>query len=304
MADRWFMDGNFAMSPSQFQQLYVIRAPLGASAVSCVYALLSGKTQTIYEILLKAVVDKCDAISYSVDPTTVICDFEQAVINAVTAVLGSHITVHGCFYHLTQSTWRKIQELGLTTAYKDDDNVKHFCGMLDALAFLPLTEVAEGMQHIRASIPTGNGLEALVELVDYFDATYVSGSLRRVQRPVTGFNHCVSVALHRCFRRHCGTSTTRRWQTRTVPTTCASRGTADSPVLWATTTRRYGRWWRLSSRTKHWRLQLSSRKPEDSLRSSESSVRHNSCSRDFCRSALLAAIRRKQSSKRWKDWDI
>ena len=149
MADRWFMDGNFAMSPSQFQQLYVIRAPLGASAVSCVYASLSGKTQRIYQILLKAVVDKCDAISYSVDPITVICDFEQAVINAVTAVLSSHITIHGCFYHLTQSTWRKIQELGLTTVYKDDNNMKHFCGMLDALAFLPLTEVAEGIQHIR-----------------------------------------------------------------------------------------------------------------------------------------------------------
>jgi len=41
MAERWFMDGNSAMSPSQFQQLYVIRAPaLGASAESCVFGLL------------------------------------------------------------------------------------------------------------------------------------------------------------------------------------------------------------------------------------------------------------------------
>jgi len=35
MAERWLVDKNFAMLPSQFQQLYVIRAPLGASAVSC-----------------------------------------------------------------------------------------------------------------------------------------------------------------------------------------------------------------------------------------------------------------------------
>ena len=73
-----------------------------------------------------------------------------------------------------------MQELGLTTAYKDDDNVKHFCGMLDALAFLPLNDITEGMKHIRQNIPTGNGLEALVDLVDYFDATYVTGSIRRV----------------------------------------------------------------------------------------------------------------------------
>ena len=37
----------------------------------------------------------------------------------------------------------------------------------------------------------------------------------------------------------------------------------------------YGRWCRRSGRSKHWRLQLSSRKPEDSLRSSESSVRQS-----------------------------
>jgi len=75
--NRWFIDGNFSMSPSQFQQLYVIRAPLGTSAVFCVYALLSGKSQIINDTLLKV----------SVDPTTVVCDFEQATINAFTAVL-------------------------------------------------------------------------------------------------------------------------------------------------------------------------------------------------------------------------
>jgi len=65
----WFIDRNFAMSLSQFQQLNVVRAPLKASAVPCVSSLLSGKTQRIYEILLKAGVDKYESISYSVDPT-------------------------------------------------------------------------------------------------------------------------------------------------------------------------------------------------------------------------------------------
>lgn len=53
MANRWYMDGNFAMSPPQFEQLYVIRAPLGDSAVSCVYALLSGKTLTFIKHVTK-----------------------------------------------------------------------------------------------------------------------------------------------------------------------------------------------------------------------------------------------------------
>lgn len=42
LADTWFMDGTFSVSPRLFTQLYVIRAPMGDSAVSCVYAFMSG----------------------------------------------------------------------------------------------------------------------------------------------------------------------------------------------------------------------------------------------------------------------
>jgi len=31
------------------------------------------------------------------------------VINVMTPSLGSQVNVHGCFYHLSQATWRKIQ---------------------------------------------------------------------------------------------------------------------------------------------------------------------------------------------------
>lgn len=182
-ADVWFMDGTFSTAPRIFQQLYVIRAPLGQSAVTCVYALLPGKSQAQYETVLKAVVDKCEELAHSADPSTVICDFEQAAINSVTSTLGQHVIVQGCFYHLTQSTWRKIQELGLSKAYKESDELKHFCGMLDALAFLPVTEVSEGMAFLRQCIPSGVGLENVVDLVDYFDSTYVTGSVRTIRRP-------------------------------------------------------------------------------------------------------------------------
>lgn len=45
-------------------------------------------------------------------------------------------------YRSVTFTWRKIQQLGLTELYKSDEVVKQFCGMLDALAFLPPAEVA------------------------------------------------------------------------------------------------------------------------------------------------------------------
>jgi len=52
------MDGNFAIALTLFEQLYAIRAPLGSSYVTCVFALLSGKSQVEYVELLTAVVGK------------------------------------------------------------------------------------------------------------------------------------------------------------------------------------------------------------------------------------------------------
>ena len=138
-----------------------------------------GKSQQQYEKLLTAIVSKADDMGFRVDPTRIVCDFELSIINAVSTVLGPHVSVQGCFYHLCQSTWRKIQDLGLTTAYKEIEDVKRFCGMLDALAFLPLAEVKEGLRHIYDTIPDVPGLQ---ELLTYFDATYVMGTFRRIQR--------------------------------------------------------------------------------------------------------------------------
>ncbi|KAK2169539.1 hypothetical protein LSH36_9g14067 [Paralvinella palmiformis] len=40
-------------------------------------------------------------------------DFDQAAVNAVTNTIDPHVHIQGCFYHLTQSTWKKIQSMGL-----------------------------------------------------------------------------------------------------------------------------------------------------------------------------------------------
>ncbi|KAG7157461.1 putative Inosine-5'-monophosphate dehydrogenase 1b-like 14 [Homarus americanus] len=161
-SSQWHMDGTFAMSPKIFKQVYVIRVLL---------ALLPGKTQSIYEELLQAVITQCEHLGCYPDPSTIITDFEQTTIKAVSSVFGEHTTVQGCFYHLTQSTWRKIQDLGLVPLYKSNENVKKFCGMLDGLALLPLDDVIAGMEYLKENTPDG-----LKELVDYFDATYTSSN--------------------------------------------------------------------------------------------------------------------------------
>jgi len=64
----------------------------------------------------------------------------------------------------------------MTELYRNDDEVKHFCGMLYGLAFLPQDKMQEGMQYLKHHIP-----QEMDALVQYFDATYVSGTFRRAQ---------------------------------------------------------------------------------------------------------------------------
>ncbi|KAL4098233.1 hypothetical protein QTP88_022877 [Uroleucon formosanum] len=99
----------------------------------------------------------------------------HAVIEAEKEVIGVHINARGCFYHLCQSTFRKVQELGLATMYKRDEEFRKHCGMVDALAFLSLHLVEEGMTYLKNNLP-----ENLTDLLDYFDAYYVSGKYRRI----------------------------------------------------------------------------------------------------------------------------
>ena len=62
--------------------------------------------------MLQALNGKTEDLGYSLDPEIVHLDFEQPAINAVKTTFGLHVQTKGCFYHLTQSTWRKIQKLG------------------------------------------------------------------------------------------------------------------------------------------------------------------------------------------------
>ena len=83
------------------------------------------------------------------DPSVIIIDFERSVELAINSVFGEHVNIKFCFYHLTQSIWRKIQSLGLSNHYERDNDFRLYCGQIDALAFLPLDEVQQGMAYLK-----------------------------------------------------------------------------------------------------------------------------------------------------------
>jgi len=168
----WCMDGTFSVAPRIFHQLYVIQGHVNGVFMPLVFALLQRKTQTTYEEMLR-VLDEAGC-----DPATVIVDFERSVELSIHSVFGAQVNIQYCFYHLTQSIWRKIQELGLTNLYEGDTDFRLFCGRLDALAFLPPDEVREGMTHLKDIMP-----DEAEPLVEYFDTTYVTGQLRQRRVP-------------------------------------------------------------------------------------------------------------------------
>ena len=99
-SDVWMMDSTFDVAPTIFTQLYVIRAPLNTTSVSCVYALLSDKLESTYNELLTAVLNRCNILGFQPDPQVVISDFEKAALNSVSNTLGDHVRHQGCFYRV------------------------------------------------------------------------------------------------------------------------------------------------------------------------------------------------------------
>jgi len=177
-AEVWFMDGTFDMSSGLFQQLYVIRAENDGVILTCAYCLMTEKSKDIYISALQAILRKCIDLGLLPRPHLIMTDFEAAAMKAATAVFGSCVEIKGCYFHLCQSTWRRIQNLGLVGDYRKNEEIRLYCGMLDALAFLPTQDVNKGMQYLWETAPL-----QLAELLSYFDKTYVSGTTRPTPQP-------------------------------------------------------------------------------------------------------------------------
>lgn len=84
-----------------------------------VFALLLTEESKQYEAVLKAISDA--SASYGIHqcrPQKVVSDFELAIQNA-SRTQYPEIPLAGCFFHLGQSLYRRIQSEGLQSAYND-----------------------------------------------------------------------------------------------------------------------------------------------------------------------------------------
>ncbi|KAL5014779.1 hypothetical protein ScPMuIL_009049 [Solemya velum] len=113
------------------------------------------------------------SLSSTFDLDEVVCDFEAAIWGAVKEVFPS-VTIHGCTFHWCQAVYRKINELGLQTAYKEKGPVFRLLKKLLALPYLPRRHIRPTFDELRQQAGTS---EKLVELFIYTDATWFQSSV-------------------------------------------------------------------------------------------------------------------------------
>ncbi|CAF3135847.1 unnamed protein product, partial [Rotaria sp. Silwood2] len=84
----------------------------------------------------------------------------------------------GCYFHFTQSIYRQIQQLGLSSAYCNDDGIRMTCRKLMALALLPPPLVLKSFEDLHESVllasSSSSVLHSLKPLFDYFEHYWIN----------------------------------------------------------------------------------------------------------------------------------
>lgn len=177
----WYIDGTFGTAPNIFTQIVTVHGEYQDKALVFVYSLLPNKRKESYELILTSIVQQCSNYGWDgVEPSVIICDFEMSIIRAVQSTF-PRATIRLCYFHLKQSAWRKIQEMGLQTAYnsEEDNTTRQKFGELLSLAFVPVEEVSPTFDVLLRTIP-----RQMIDFAKYFQRTYIGTQVRGRRRAV------------------------------------------------------------------------------------------------------------------------
>jgi hypothetical protein len=106
-------DGTFRMCLKNYYQIYTVHFTLNHHVLPGLYCFVSGKSLDDYTKLFVAV--KKLLLDYQ--PDCFIVDHEVAAMKAFKSVYPA-VEIKLCMFHLGQTFWKKIQELGLSSEYK------------------------------------------------------------------------------------------------------------------------------------------------------------------------------------------
>ncbi|CAF0874140.1 unnamed protein product, partial [Didymodactylos carnosus] len=162
-------DGTFSSTAKPWKQCYIIMGKVGDILVPLVICLTMCRTKTLYMKILMVLDDIAVSQNTTFLPSSVLSDFEDPWIQAVTAVLPlTKITV--CSFHMNQAIYRNVQYLGLAGAYKNEPGIQTVIKKHMALSFLPEQYLKDGIQLVKAETKK---FPELVQFSKYFEHTWL-----------------------------------------------------------------------------------------------------------------------------------
>ncbi|CAF3034371.1 unnamed protein product, partial [Rotaria sp. Silwood2] len=166
------MDGTFSATPPFFDQLFTLHALKFECCFPCIFCLLPDRKKSTYQQLFQVLKDMAASMNRIFKPERIISDFESSLVSIIPAEFPQ--AVHqGCYFHYTQAIYRRIQSLGLSTAYSQDEEIRYCCRKLMAIALLPIEEVENSYYNLRSTSST-KVKEELRQLFMYFDSYWMN----------------------------------------------------------------------------------------------------------------------------------
>lgn len=130
-----YVDGTFNYCTKYFCQLFTIHGIHNDHYIPLAFFLLKDKNQMTYKRAFIELKNLCLKFTQLFEPEVIFVDFEKAIHNAILEVW-TQVNIQGCRFHLGQSWWRKIQQIGLTTEYSKNDEIGRYLTYIFGLPFL------------------------------------------------------------------------------------------------------------------------------------------------------------------------
>jgi hypothetical protein len=187
----WFADGTFKTSPPLFNQVYTIHAVKYHNVIPTVFVLMPNRTEATYRRMLNALKN----LNRNLNPQTILTDFELASIKAFRRAFPNS-TQRGCFFHLSQCIFRKIQQnQNILDKYSEEPDFALQIRQLACLAFVPIDDVVKSFEELTDSSFFTENSEILNPLINYFEDVWIGRFTRRNQRQNPMFSH----SLWNCY---------------------------------------------------------------------------------------------------------
>lgn len=215
-ADYWLMDGTFQIVPTVFQQLYTIHGALRNTdkTFPLLFALCTNKDKVSYDVMFDLIIEYCSENEIVLNPTFVIMDFEKAAALSIRQNFET-VTLKGCFFHLRQILYRRVQKERLSTKYNNDNRFNLEVKCLVSLCYVHPDNVLMYYNELLKTL-SNDGLK----IAEWFGENYIMGKnnhppkydpkfwclnyraiIPRTQNSAESFHHHINAI---CSKRHVG----------------------------------------------------------------------------------------------------